>query len=222
MSWIGKPQFGYWKKKKNVFSTSHEADTYIKDFIEMEIDASIKVIDLCKTPISLLREICDYNNISFWWMTGIDCKNQEVMQIEKGDTLHKAIEYFLAFKTAGSTTRQYRNMFKDLIDEKVINPSMTLQEYHERKGCNYTKLSPGPSYNEKLRCMMDSFHRFIVGDNPPRIKKQTFTFEEIDGQLVQVHLPTKKKYRKEKKERLQPEEAEAFILALHSIGVAPF
>ncbi len=118
---------GYWKGKPVAMSARYNPSAKPEQHTIKEIDVPEdklfpELIDPEVTPLSTIKEICEYNDIPFLWVTGINPSKPESTKLQNSDSVEKAIEHFIIFFSKGTTTYQYRKIFDDLIREKVINP----------------------------------------------------------------------------------------------------
>jgi len=181
----------YWKGERVALVPRYHPDAKPGDYLIEEIDlphdhSLPRIIDPNETSLSIIREICEINDRPFFWITGIDPRDKEAIKIVGHDTLQKAIEYFIAFCTAGGTTAQYRRIFNDLIKGGVIDPASLVEFYMqttdkvENLARNFSALEKGSekkyNYNDKIYNVLVAFHRFIRTGEIPRKKGRKYQY----------------------------------------------
>lgn len=199
---------GYWKGGRVALVPKYHPDANPDEYVIKEVemlanDPFPKLIDPETTPLSIIREICEFNDRPFGWVTGIYPDNQGIVKIEKGDSIQNAIEYFIALGTASTTSTQYRRIFNDLIKEGIIEPSLKISFYLNQANNIeelVLKFSTDRNYNEKISNILQSFYRFIR-EGKISVKKTGNGF-----------------YKSKVKVRLKKEDAKAFFKALKSIN----
>jgi hypothetical protein len=197
---------GYWKKEPVALIPAHHPDKKDKNFeieeIEVDEDASIaRLIDPSTEPLAEIREICEVNDISFSWVTGLSPKGYRAM-FSNEDPVEKAIDHFIAMRSMGTTTAQYRKQFKKLIDKGAIHPHSSVEDYKMqmlRIEGDALKMSAA-STNMQIYYMLQSFHAFLK-----------------DPSALQVRSSTDQ-YKHKRKGAMTDEEAERFFPALYQIN----
>lgn len=197
---------GYWKKEPVALVPIHHPDNENKnlEIIEIEVDEKERIprlIDPSKDSLAEIREICEENNLSFGWVTGLFSKGCQGI-FSDADYVEKAIDYFIAMRSVGTTTAQYRKQFKKLIDEGTINPHGSIEGYKtqiQRIEGEALEIS-AESTNLQIYYMLQSFHAFLK--DPSAFKPRASTNQ----------------YRHKRKGAMTDEEAELFFPALYQIN----
>jgi hypothetical protein len=179
---------GYWKGERVALIPKYHPDSKSEDYVieEVEVkngDLYPRIIDPSTTTLSEIREVCEYNDRPFWWITGINPRNPEATKIQPNFTLGQAIEYFITFKSAGTTTAQYRRIFNDLIKQKILDPGMLVGQYEElfdHVRSLVLKLSDGKTYNDKVFNIIVSFHGYLSGKSIFSRKKDTIMIDHAE------------------------------------------
>jgi len=196
---------GYWKGKPVAAMPKYHPDAkpeeYIIEEVEFPHDCLVpELIDPKTTSLSVIKEICEFNDFPFLWVTGINVGIEAGIKVTKSDSLEKAIEYFIVFCSAGTTSIQYRRIFDDLIRARVILPHLTVDFYMQRVPETETlsrTFSNKKAYNDKLysTCIMSRLNAFpckLVGNaiwNPldknmiPLIKSLSSVIKSLIGNL---------------------------------------
>ena len=125
---------GYWKGKPVALSSRYypgkDSSGYcIKEIEVPEDEPFLELIDPEVTPLATIKEICEYNDVPFFWVTGVNIGDKEAVHIMENDTVEKAIANFIVFCSKGTTSYQYQRIFDDLAREGVINPSSDVASY---------------------------------------------------------------------------------------------
>ncbi len=151
--------------------------------------------------------------LPFCWVTGIDLRDLEAIKITGDTLLQVAIEYFVVFGTAGTTSAQYRRMFDDLAREGVIDPQVSVDRYLQSTdaveetarnfSCLESRSDEHYNYNDKIYNMLRSFHAYLKNPNGPGIKMATKGNQH---------------YRAKRNNRLTEEEAKVFFPALKDVN----
>lgn len=179
-------------------------------FEEIEVPDDIqipKLVNPDEIPLTTLQEICALHDYLLSWFINIE---KEIPSLKPDDTVGKAMDQFVAFRSCGTTLTQYRRMFSDLINEGVIDPKATVASYLEKAGAieklslNFSKLDPNIyNYNDKIYHLLKSFRTFLQDPQlQPAIKKRK----------------TEKFYRAKRKNRPTDEEVKLLFAALKEIN----
>ncbi len=206
-----------WKGEYITLIPKYHPDAKPGDYIVEEIEMPInqpcpRLIDPNETSLSVLREICEFYGVLFLSITGIGRKELEELKLDDNN-VQKAIEYFIAFGTAGTTTAQYRRIFDELIRGGVIDPNLTVEQYLASTGkvesaalkFSYLDKSCDDhyNYNDKIFYMLKSFHAFLINPKILCMKK---------GEKKS------KRYRHKRQNCLSMAEAEVFFPALKEVN----
>jgi hypothetical protein len=204
---------GYWKRGKIGLIPKYHPDDNLADYAieEIEVDEGNtypKLIDPSNTSLTEIKEICEYNNIPFFWVTGLSSGDRGNINIQKTDSLEKVIDLFIALNSAGSTSTQYRRFFDRLIKHKVIDPAWTIAEYDEKRtdvsdeaaALSKPKTKEGEG-RYKSRYILLSFDAFLDDPTQFEIKKTTGNYQS-----------------KRRKDFLSDDEAKVFFPALKKIN----
>ena len=209
---------GYWKGERVAlipqFHPNANPGEYVIEEVEVPTDYPVpRIIDPNETPISEIKEICEFNNLPFSWITGIKLKDRQATKITADTLIQEAIEYFVAFGTAGTTTAQYRRIFDELIREGIIDPKVSIDFYLQgidavqASALNFSPLEKRGSehynYNDKIYNMLKSFHGYLQNLNSLGMKKTR------KGNQF---------YRAKRKNHLTEEEAPVLFSALKDIN----
>lgn len=197
---------GYWKKEPVALIPAHHPDNKDKNFevveIEVDEDESVaRLIDPSTESLAEIREICEANDIFFSWVTGLSPKNYRAM-FSNEDPVEKAIDHFIAMRSMGTTTTQYRKQFKKLIDKGTIHLHSSVEDYKmqmQRIEGDALKMSAA-STNWQIYYMLQSFHTFLK--DPSALKER----------------PSTDQYKHKRKGAMTDEEAERFFPTLYQIN----
>ena len=177
---------GYWKGERVALIPQYHPQAkpgeYIVEEVEFPIDYPIpRIIDPTETRLSEIKEICEFNNFPLSWIVDTGAKAPDTIKIHGNSPIQNAIEYFIALRTSGTTTAQYRRLFGDLIQEGIIDPLVSLDDYLQRantveeSALKFSSLGPHSSkyynYNDKMYNMLRSFHAFLKNPQYFRMKK---------------------------------------------------
>lgn len=204
---------GYWKGEKIAlmpkYHPNNNPDHYVIEAVDFEENEEVpRLIDPAEYNLSELKEICEYNDVPFYWVTGIGSGDRKDIYIQKTDKLKDVIDLFIAYNSAGSTSAQYRRFFDDLVKNNIINPTWTISDYKENESAVSDKAFKLPIIEKKEeearyknRFMLISFAEFLENPTYFEIKKTT------------GHYCSKRR-----KDFLTDEEAEVFFPALKEIN----
>ncbi len=197
---------GYWKKGPVALIPAHHPDNKDKNFeiVEIEVDEKERIprlIDPSKDSLAEIREICEENNHSFGFVTGLFSKGYQDI-FSDADYVEKAIDYFIAMRSVGTTTAQYRKQFKKLIDTGTITPHSSIGDYKaqtNRIEGDALKIS-SESTSWQTYYMLQSFHAFLEDPSDFQVRSST------------------DQYKHKRKGAMTDEEAQRFFPALYQIN----
>lgn len=173
---------GYWKGERVALMPKYHPHSKLDDYIveEIEVEEGFEVprlIDPLETPLAEIKEICEENNIEFFWVTGLSTHVRDV-DLQKTDSLDKAINQFIALNSAGTTTTQYRRLFDRLVKEGILNPNSSVEEFEEHSSevvdLAYNLPAEG-SIEAKTRMfhILQSFQLFLEQPNTKKLKEHS-------------------------------------------------
>ena len=178
----------YWKGGQVALIPRYHPDRKPEQFIIEEVEVSDdisfpKIIDPEETSLAILKEICAVNHYPLHWFVNIITKDKITFQINGSDPLQKAIDYFIALNSAGTTTAQYRRIFADLIKGGVIDPRSSVESYLKQEGdkaedasLSFSCLEDGSAkyynYNDKIYYILRSFRIFLKNPHQRFVKKE--------------------------------------------------
>lgn len=169
------------------YCPGEDPSSYNFKHIEVSTECEVyEAIDRADYSLTELREICEYNDFPFYWLTGLDHHNFDLSLISSTMPLEKALDYFMALFTSGSSTAQYRRIFQDLIDSGITHKAMTLEEFKDKEAEIRKKIlnlnpkdekAKSYTYVDKILFILDSFINFCSGS-----KKKLFVnkYEDCD------------------------------------------
>jgi len=200
--------FGYWKGHPVALSARYypgeDSSGYCIKEIEVSEDEPFpELIDPEVTPLTIIKEICEYNDVPFLWVTGVNAGDKEAIHIMENDTVEKAFGSFIVVCSKGTTSYQYRKIFDELIKSNVIDPSLDVEVYLknssfiEKQALDFSK---NIDYDMKIYEILKSFHSFLRGEKGP------------------VYKTRKGDYKSKAKDPIKKEEAEPFFTALKAIN----
>ncbi len=201
---------GYWKGEYIAVIPKYHPNENPNDYVVEELDfpSNMKVprlIEVESTPLSEIKEICEYNDLPFSWITGIDPNDEEAIRVVGSDPLKKAIEHLIAFGSAGTTSSQYRKIFQELKLYGLLELDNTVDFYLSRRGVianSVLQFSHGTrKHHEKIHDVLQSLDKFIA--SPSSVRQQN---------------KHRDKHRIKFRQAPSQEEMEQFFLALHQVN----
>lgn len=196
---------GYWKGEQIAlipkYNPNHKEEDYTIEEVEVEEEGLIpRIIDPLEMPLSEIREICEENDCPFGWVTGLYLSDHQV-SIDEMDLIQKAIDHFVALKSAGTTSMQYRKQFNKMVLEESIAPLSPIAVYKERISQVEQEVLEisAESTNMQMYYMLQSFHKYLEDPN-------SFEPSHPTGQ-----------YRHRKADILTKEESKLFFSALYEL-----
>jgi hypothetical protein len=204
---------GFWKGERVGLIPRYHPDCRPDDYVieEVEVvedDSYPRLIDPLEVPLVEIKEICEGNGVSFFWVTGLSQSEKDDLAIRDGDTLGSAIELFIAMNSAGSTPAQYRRFFESLVRNGIIDFAWAVGKYKEQKEEVIDKAYalPIPEKKEgearyRNRYILTSLHAFLEHPSHYEVRKTTGNYQS-----------------KRRKDCLTDEEAEIFFPALKKIN----
>src|SRR5690242_8832726 len=170
---------GYWKGEPVALMPKYHPDGNPDDYIveEIEVDEGFEVprlIDLTETSLAEVKEICEKNDIPFFWVIGLSMHVRNI-DLKSTDSLDKAINAFIALNSAGTTTTQYRGVFDRLIKEGILDPNSSVKEFEEHSAEVVDRaynLPSEESIEAKTRIfhILQSFQLFLEQPNTKKSK----------------------------------------------------
>lgn len=143
---------------------SNIQECYFYEVEKNKIENYIKVIDPKDFSFTEIKKICEYNNISFFWVTGISQFNRQKINFTEIDPISKAIDFFIML-FAENTVSQYERCFLEMVDNQIINPNISISDYKKNQSDIIKNILNRYSKTEELKFkyyyILISFHNFL-------------------------------------------------------------